>query len=148
MLIYVDVVKSGYTIDGAAGTERVLVKKESTAALVRKQQARQQASLASVFERDLALQRAAAVKGQENSEQAAVMGHLADELAALTKIHEPIKGRAGMCSLHQSIASHQLGLPQLCGTASCRWQLEQPLCTRTLESTVPIHLYQIYLSVA
>ena len=39
----------------ATGAERVLVKKESTAALMRKQQARQQSSLASVFETDLAL---------------------------------------------------------------------------------------------
>ena len=79
----------------ATGAERLLVKKESTAALMRKQQARQQASLASVFETDLALQRAVSVKGQENTEQAAMMAQLAEELAALTEIHEPIKGRAG-----------------------------------------------------
>ncbi|KAL3139282.1 Cilia- and flagella-associated protein 43 [Trebouxia sp. C0009 RCD-2024] len=95
-------------------TERVLVKKESTAALMRKQQARQQAGLASVFEKDLALQRAVSVKGQENTEQAAVMGQLAEELTALTNIHEPIKGRAGEqkkqldTAMRQSHAVHVL----------------------------------------
>lgn len=90
-----------YAFNGATDTERVLVKKESTAALMRKQQARQQAGLASVFEKDLALQRAVSVKGQENTEQAAVMGQLAEELTALTNIHEPIKGRAGKYPWHQ-----------------------------------------------
>ena len=75
-----------------------MVKQESTATLMRKQQARQQASLASVYERNVALERAVFVKGQENAEQAVVVGHLADQVAALSSIHEPIKGRAGMYS--------------------------------------------------
>lgn len=79
----------------------MLVKKESPASLMRKQHARQQAGLASVFETDLALQRAVSVKVRENTEQAAVMGQLAEELAALTKIHEPIRGRAGRYLWHQ-----------------------------------------------
>ena len=87
-----------HVIHGDAGGERVVVKKESTATLMRKQQARQQASLASVYERNLALERAASAVGQENTEQAAVMHQLADEVAALSSIHEPIKGRAGMCT--------------------------------------------------
>ncbi|KAL3160747.1 hypothetical protein ABBQ32_010656 [Trebouxia sp. C0010 RCD-2024] len=96
------------------GTERVLVKKESPASLMRKQHARQQAGLASVFETDLALQRAVSVKVRENTEQAAVMGQLAEELAALTKIHEPIRGRAGEqkkqldAAMRQSHAVHVL----------------------------------------
>lgn len=76
----------------------MVVKKESTTALVRKQQARQQASLATVYERELALKRAVTKKGQENTEEACIMDKLADEVAALTEIHEPIKGRAGMHS--------------------------------------------------
>lgn len=83
---------------GVVGGDRVVVKKESTATLMRKQQLRQQASLASVYERNLALARAVSVKGQENTEQAAVVDLLADEVAALSSIHEPIKGRAGMYS--------------------------------------------------
>ena len=87
-----------YAVRGAAGGDRIVVKKESAAAFMRKQQARQQASLASVFESNLALERAVSIKGQENTEQAAVMGQLADEVAALCSIHEPIKGRAGRYS--------------------------------------------------
>lgn len=85
-------------VGGVVGGEKVVVKKESSASLMRKQQARQQASLASVYERNLALERAVSVKGQENTEQAAMVGQLADEVAALSSIHEPIKGRAGMYS--------------------------------------------------
>ena len=73
----------------------MVVKKETTAALIQKQQARQQAGLAIVYERELALERAIAKRGQENAEQSAVKNLLADEVAALTKIHEPIKDRAG-----------------------------------------------------
>lgn len=73
----------------------MVVKKETTAALIQKQQARQQAGLAIVYERELALERAVAKRGQENAEQSAVKNLLADEVAALTKIHEPIKDRAG-----------------------------------------------------
>ena len=89
-----------------AGGEKVVVKKESTAALIRKQQARQQASLATVYDRQLALDRAVAKKGQENAEHACIMDKLADEVAALTKIQEPIKGRAG--TVTQSYANVQL----------------------------------------
>lgn len=81
-----------------AGGEKVVMKKESSATLMRKQQARQQASLASVYERSMALERAVSVKGQENTEQAAMVDQLADEVTALSSIHEPIKGRAGMYS--------------------------------------------------
>ena len=77
------------------------------AGMVRKQQARQQASLACVYQRELALEKAVSERGQENTEQAAVMSQLADEVAALTKIHEPIKGRAGM------------HMPQLVAWQSC-----------------------------
>jgi hypothetical protein len=73
----------------------VVVKKETTAALIQKQQARQQAGLAIVYERELALERAVAKRGQENAEQSTVKSLLADEVAALTKIYEPIKDRAG-----------------------------------------------------
>ena len=82
-----------------------MVKKESTTALVRKQQARQQASLASVYERDLALAKAATKKEQENSEKAEMLCHLADEVAELTKIYNPIKGRAG--TVHLPLALKQ-----------------------------------------
>lgn len=91
---------------GAVGGDRVVVKKESSATLMRKLQARQQASLASVFDRNLALERAASAMGQENTETAAVMHQLADEVAALSSIHEPIKGRTGMYNcLCQYVAS-------------------------------------------
>ena len=73
----------------------MVLKKETTAALIQKQQARQQAGLAIVYERELALERAVAKRGQENAEQSAVKNLLADQVAALTKIHEPIKDRAG-----------------------------------------------------
>ncbi len=73
----------------------MLVKKETTAALIQKQQARQQAGLAIVYERELAMERAIAKRGQENAEQSAVKNLLADEVAALTKIYEPITDRAG-----------------------------------------------------
>ena len=87
-----------HAVNGDAGGGTVVMKKENTATLMRKQQARQQASLASIYERNLALERAVSVKEQENTEQAAVVGHLADEVAALSSVHEPIKGRAGMYS--------------------------------------------------
>lgn len=72
-----------------------MVKKETTAALIHKQQARQQASLACMYERELKVEKATARQGQENAEQGAVRDVLAGELAELTKIYEPIKGRAG-----------------------------------------------------
>ena len=94
--------------------DRVVVKKESTATLMRKQQARQQASLASVYERNVALERAVSDTGQENAEQAAVVGRLADEVAALSSIHEPIKGRAGMYSYASTLSEYlDVNLPQL-----------------------------------
>lgn len=73
----------------------MVVKKESTAAFIQKQQARQQAGLAIVYERELALERAVAKRGQENAEQSTVKNLLADEAAALSRIYEPIKDRAG-----------------------------------------------------
>lgn len=74
---------------------KALVKRESTAALVRKQQVRQQAALAHVYQRELALEKAVDEKGQENAEQAATLSHLQDKVASLTKLYQPIKGRAG-----------------------------------------------------
>ena len=55
----------------------------------------QQAGLACVYERELTVEKAVARQGQENAEQGAVRDVLAGELAELTKIYEPIKGRAG-----------------------------------------------------
>ena len=81
------------------GNDKVVVKKETTAALVHKQQARQQAALACLYESELALEAAVAKKGQENTEEAAAMNQLADEVAALTKIYQPIKGHAGKAVL-------------------------------------------------
>lgn len=101
----------------------MVVKKESTATLMRKQQARQQASLASVFERNLALERAASAMGQENTEQAAVMHQLADEVAALSSIHEPIKGRAGMYNC-ASMLQNNLELAHHGCIGTCCWLAE------------------------
>jgi hypothetical protein len=89
----------------------VLVKKETTAALIQKQQGRQQAGLAIVYERELALERAVAKRGQENAEQSSVKNLLADEVAAVTKIYEPIKDRAGEgapCVQKSDGATHRL----------------------------------------
>ncbi|KAL0024576.1 hypothetical protein WJX79_010339 [Trebouxia sp. C0005] len=97
-----------------SGGGKVVVKKESTAAFIQKQQARQQAGLAIVYERELALERAVAKRGQENAEQSTVKNLLADEAAALSRIYEPIKDRAGDArkrldaSMRQSHAVHVL----------------------------------------
>ena len=81
-------------LHAAAGT-KTLVKKETTAALVRKHQARQQASLARVYQRELAVEKAVTEQQQENVQQGAALSELQDEVAALTKLYRPIRGRAG-----------------------------------------------------
>ena len=75
------------------------VKKESVAALVRRQQGRQEKALADVYQRQLKLQTALTKQNQENVHCTAELQLLTQEHAALTAIYKPLKAREGMCEL-------------------------------------------------
>ena len=85
-----------------AGEVRAAGKKETTAALLRKQQARQQAGLARLYQRELGLKKAVTDQQQESAQQAEVLIQLNDEIAALNKLYRPIRGRAGKLILLQA----------------------------------------------
>ena len=68
------------------------------AALVRRQQGRQQKALADVYERELRLESLVAKQQQENQEDSSELQLLKQDVAALTDIHKPLKARQGPLS--------------------------------------------------
>ena len=79
----------------SAGEGKGGAKKETVAALVRRQQARQQKALADVYERHLKLDALVAKQNQEFAENKAELQLLVQNVAALTEIHRPLKARQG-----------------------------------------------------
>lgn len=68
------------------------------AALVRRQQGRQQKALADVYERELKLESLIAKQHDENEEDGSELQLLKQDVAALTDIHKPLKARQGRLS--------------------------------------------------
>ena len=81
--------KCGCTTAGGAA------KKETVAALVLRQQGRQQKALADVYARELKLESLVAKQHQENEEDSSELQLLKQDVAALTDIHKPLKARQG-----------------------------------------------------
>lgn len=95
----------------AAGEVSGPAKKETTAATVRRHQARQQRALADVYERNLKLECLVAQQDQENKGLASELQHLLQEAAALTEIYTPLKARQGyvLLVMHRSLHSPSRG---------------------------------------
>ena len=72
------------------------MKKETVAALVRKQQGRQEKALADVYQSQQKLENALEKKNRENVQYAAELQLLTQEHAALTAIYKPLKIREGV----------------------------------------------------
>lgn len=98
----------------AAGDSKGAAKKETVAALVCRQQGRQQKALADVYECHLKLDALVAKQKQEIGENSAELQLLVQDAAALTEIHRPLKARQGQLLQYCSrFAKVMLGLLRL-----------------------------------